>query len=469
MAAVFENTALRYADLNARANRLAHLLIAHGAGPERIVALALPRSLEMVVAILAAHKAGAAYLPIDPDYPAARIAYMLEDAAPMCLLTVREVDSRLHGSGAVPRLLLDEPATIERLARQPEHNPGDADRICRLSPLHPSYVIYTSGSTGKPKGVLLTFGGLANLLLCMRERFAPDGRDRLLSVTTISFDISVMEVLLPLTAGASIDIAPKETILDPQALARKIKDSGATIMQATPTLWQALAASRPGSFGGLTVITGGEALPIGLKLALQDLGCQVNNQYGPTETTIYSTAALMGPERTGKPSIGGPIWNTKLYVLDAALQPVPPGVAGELYIAGAGLARGYLGRPDLTAERFVADPFGPPGTRMYRTGDLARWLADGSIDYLGRADHQIKLRGFRIETGEIEALLARHADVAQAAVIVREDRPGEKRLVAYVVPASPSGVDAERFAAMPPVRCLIIWCLRRSSRWMPCR
>lgn len=450
VAAVFENTALRYADLNARANRLAHLLIAHGAGPERIVALALPRSLEMVVAILAAHKAGAAYLPIDPDYPAARIAYMLEDAAPMCLLTVREVDSRLHGSGAVPRLLLDEPATIERLARQPEHNPGDADRICRLSPLHPSYVIYTSGSTGKPKGVLLTFGGLANLLLCMRERFAPDGRDRLLSVTTISFDISVMEVLLPLTAGASIDIAPKETILDPQALARKIKDSGATIMQATPTLWQALAASRPGSFGGLTVITGGEALPIGLKLALQDLGCQVNNQYGPTETTIYSTAALMGPERTGKPSIGGPIWNTKLYVLDAALQPVPPGVAGELYIAGAGLARGYLGRPDLTAERFVADPFGPPGTRMYRTGDLARWLADGSIDYLGRADHQIKLRGFRIETGEIEALLARHADVAQAAVIVREDRPGEKRLVAYVVPASPSGVDAEvlrRYAA----------------------
>lgn len=450
VAAVFEDTVLRYADLNERANRLAHLLIAHGAGPERIVALALPRSLEMVVAILAVHKAGAAYLPIDPDYPSARIAYMLEDAAPMCLITVGEIDSRLPGSGALPKLLLDEPATMERLERQAERNPSDADRICRLSPLHPSYVIYTSGSTGRPKGVLLTFGGLANLLLCMRERFAPDGRDRLLSVTTISFDISVMEVLLPLTAGASIDIAPKETILDPQALARKIKDSGATIMQATPTLWQALAASRPGRFDGLTVITGGEALPIGLKLALQDLGCQVNNQYGPTETTIYSTAALMGPERTGKPSIGGAIWNTRLYVLDAALQPVPPGVAGELYIAGAGLARGYLGRPDLTAERFVADPFGPPGTRMYRTGDLARWLADGSIDYLGRADHQIKLRGFRIETGEIEALLARHADVAQAAAIVREDRPGEKRLVAYVVPTSPSGIDPEalrRYAA----------------------
>ncbi|MBG9794155.1 diguanylate cyclase [Paenibacillus dendritiformis] len=450
VAAVFEDTALRYADLNARANRLAHLLIAHGAGPDRIVALALPRSLEMVVAILAVHKAGAAYLPLDPDYPSARIAYMLNDAAPMCLITIRKAASRLPGSGAIPRILLDEPAAMERLERQAERNPSDADRLCRLSPLHPSYVIYTSGSTGRPKGVLLTFGGLANLLLCMRERFALDGRDRLLSVTTISFDISVMEVLLPLMTGASIDIAPKETILDPQSLARKIKDTGATIMQATPTLWQALAASHPGSFGGLTVITGGEALPIGLKLALQELDCEVNNQYGPTETTIYSAATLLGPERTGKPSIGGPIWNTRLYVLDAALQPVPPGVAGELYIAGAGLARGYLGRPDLTAERFVADPFGPPGTRMYRTGDLARWLADGSIDYLGRADHQIKLRGFRIETGEIEDLLARHADVAQAAVIVREDRPGERRLVAYVVPASPSGIDSDalrRYAA----------------------
>ncbi|MDU5141178.1 MAG: amino acid adenylation domain-containing protein [Paenibacillus dendritiformis] len=441
VAAVFEDTALRYADLNARANRLAHWLIAHGAGPDRIVALALPRSLEMVVAILAVHKAGAAYLPLDPDYPSARIAYMLNDAAPMCLITVRKAASRLPGSGSIPKLLLDEPAAMERLEQQSEGNPTDADRLCPLSPLHPSYVIYTSGSTGRPKGVLLTFGGLANLLLCMRERFAPDGRDRLLSVTTISFDISVMEVLLPLTTGASIDIAPKETILDPQALARKIKDTGATMMQATPTLWQALAACHSGSFGGLTAITGGEALPIGLKLALQELDCEVNNQYGPTETTIYSTAALLGPERTGKPSIGGPIWNTRLYVLDSSLQPVPPGAAGELYIAGAGLARGYLGRPDLTAERFVADPFGPPGTRMYRTGDLARWLADGTIDYLGRADHQIKLRGFRIETGEIEDLLARHAGVAQAAAIVREDRPGERRLVAYVVPASSSGID----------------------------
>ncbi|RRJ64969.1 non-ribosomal peptide synthetase [Paenibacillus oralis] len=450
VAVVFEDTVLRYAELNARANQLAHLLIAHGAGPERIVALALPRSIEIVIAILAVHKAGAAYLPIDPDYPSARIAYMLNDAAPMCLITVREVDSRLPGSGAIPKILLDEPAAMKRLERQVERNPSDADRLCRLSPLHPSYVIYTSGSTGRPKGVLLTFEGLANLLLCMRERFAPDGRDKLLSVTTISFDIAVMEVLLPLTTGAAVDIASKETLLDPHALARKIKGSGATMMQATPTLWQALAASQPGSFDGLTVITGGEALPVGLKLALQDLDCQVNNQYGPTETTIYSTAALLGPERTGKPSIGGPIWNTRLYVLDAALQPVPPGVAGELYIAGAGLARGYLGRPDLTAERFVADPFGPPGTRMYRTGDLVRWLADGSIDYLGRADHQIKLRGFRIETGEIEALLTRHADVAQAAVIVREDRPGERRLVAYVVPASPSGVDPDalrRYAA----------------------
>ncbi|MBN3525209.1 amino acid adenylation domain-containing protein [Paenibacillus apiarius] len=450
VAVVFDDATLRYDELNTRANRLAHLLIACGAGPDRIVALALLRSAEMVAAILAVHKTGAAYLPLDPDYPSERLAYMLEDAKPMCLITAMEVASKLPDCGAAATIVLDDPATIGRLEQQAGHNPDDADRTDRLLPLHPSYVIYTSGSTGRPKGVLLTFEGLTNLLVAMRARFQLDGQERLLSVTTISFDISVMEVLLPLVSGASIDIARKDTILDPSALAQRIRDTGATIMQATPTLWQSLAASKPDRFDGLTIITGGEALPIGLKLALQDLNCQVNNQYGPTETTIYSTAALLDDSRTGKPSIGGPIWNTRLYVLDAALEPVPPGVAGELYIAGSGLARGYLGRPDLTAERFVADPFGPSGTRMYRTGDLVRWLEDGSIDYLGRADHQIKLRGFRIETGEIEAQIAQHVDVAQVTVMVREDQPGERRLIAYVVPASASGIDPaelRRYAA----------------------
>lgn len=441
VAVVCEGASLSYAELNKRANRLAHLLIAHGVGPERIVALALPRSPEMAVAILAVHKAGAAYLPLDPDYPSDRIAYMLEDAGPVCLVTDGQVASKLPDSGTVPKLVLDEPATADRLMRYPSRNPGDADRTVPLSPLNPAYVIYTSGSTGKPKGVMVTFGNLTNLLFAMQDRFRLGEGDRWLSVTTIAFDISVLEVFLPLAAGARIDLARKDTIMDPPALVRMIQETGATIMQATPTLWQALAASNPGKFHGLRIITGGEALPVGLKLALQELGCQVNNQYGPTETAIYSTATLLGDERSGTPSIGRPIWNTQVYVLDAGLEPVPPGAVGELYIAGAGLARGYLGRPELTAERFVANPFGPPGTRMYRTGDLARWLADGSLDYVGRADHQIKIRGFRVELGEIESLLSRHPAVAQATAVAREDRPGEKRLVAYVVPHSPGGVD----------------------------
>jgi nonribosomal peptide synthetase DhbF len=440
-AVVFEGASLSYAELNKRANRLAHLLMAHGVGPERVVALALPRSLEMVVAILAVHKAGAAYLPLDPDFPSDRLAYMLEDARPVCLITVRQVASKLPDCGAAPRLVLDEPGTIDRLMQQADRNPGNADRSGCLSPLTPAYVLYTSGSTGRPKGVMVTFGNLTNLLLAMQDRFALDERDRLLSVTTISFDISVLELYLPLTRGARVVIASKETIMDPPVLARMIHETGTTIMQATPTLWHELAASKPDKFDGLRIITGGEAFPSGLKLALQELGCRVHNQYGPTETTIYSTAMLLGDERAGTPPIGRPIWNTRVYVLDAGLKPVPPGVVGELYIAGAGLARGYLGRPELTAERFVADPFGPPGTRMYRTGDLVRWLPDGSLEYVGRVDHQVKIRGFRIELGEIESLLSRHPAIAQVAVVAREDQPGDKRLVAYVVPHSPAGAD----------------------------
>ncbi|MGG4103276.1 amino acid adenylation domain-containing protein [Paenibacillus lautus] len=437
-AVVCEGLTLRYEELNRRANRLARLLIAREVGPERIVALSLPRSADMIVAILAVHKAGAAYLPLDPDYPDERIAYMLEDAKPACLITTQELAGNF---AAVMKdkdvIVLDTPATHKQLEQQAFHNPVDADRIRPLLPLHPSYVIYTSGSTGRPKGVLLTFEGLANLLSDMRERLEIGERDRWLSVTTMSFDISVMEVLLPLVCGSTLDIVMRDTILDAAALIGRIRETGTTVMQATPTLWQSIVACRPEKFERLKVITGGEALPVGLKLALQDLNCEVNNQYGPTETTIYSTAAKLDHERD-KPSIGGPVWNTRLYVLDSSLSPVPPGVTGELYIAGSGLGRGYLGRPDLTAERFVADPFGPSGSRMYRTGDLARWLENGWIDYLGRADHQIKLRGFRIETGEIESVLVAYHQVEQACVIIREDRAGDRRLVAYIVP-SPSG------------------------------
>lgn len=443
-AVLCEGLSLCYEDLNRRANRLARLLIAREIGPERIVALSLPRSVDMLVAILAVHKAGAAYLPLDPDYPDERIAYMLADANPACLITTRQLSERF---AAVMEdkdvILLDAPATLHRLDQQAFHNPADADRVRPLLPLHPSYVIYTSGSTGRPKGVMLTFEGLANLLSDMRERLGLGERDRWLSVTTMSFDISVMEMLLPLACGSTLDIVKRDTILDAAALIRRIRETGTTIMQATPTLWQSIVACRPEKFDRLKVITGGEALPVGLKLALQDLNCEVNNQYGPTETTIYSTAAKLD-QTPDKPSIGGPVWNTRLYVLDSSLSPVPPGVTGELYIAGLGLGRGYLGRPDLTADRFVADPYGPPGSRMYRTGDLARWLENGWIDYLGRADHQTKLRGFRIETGEIETVLVAHPAVEQAFVMVREDRIGDRRLVAYIVPSSdwPHPIDS---------------------------
>lgn len=267
----------------------------------------------------------------------------------------------------------------------------------------------------------------------MQEAFSLGEEDRLLAVTTVAFDISALELYLPLISGAQIVIAKKETIREPQALAQMIENFDINIMQATPTLWHALVTSEPEKLRGLRVLVGGEALPSGLLQELQDLHCSVTNLYGPTETTIWSAAAFLEEGLKGVPPIGKPIWNTQVYVLDNGLQPVPPGVVGELYIAGTGLARGYFHRPDLTAERFVADPYGPPGTRMYRTGDQARWRADGSLDYIGRADHQIKIRGFRIELGEIDAVLANHPHIEQAAVVVREDQPGDKRLAAYVV------------------------------------
>lgn len=433
-AVVQDATTCSYKELNELANQLAHMLIAKSIGPEDIVALTLSRSVEMVVAVLAVHKTGAAYLPIDPDYPSERTNYMLEDAAPKLLITDSQVLSSLLTFNASSTLVLDEMSTRKQLEGYSIKNPIETDRMNQLSPHHPAYVIYTSGSTGKPKGVVVTFGGTVNLLFSMQDRFQLCNNDSLLSVTTFAFDISVLEIYLPLISGASMDIASREMILDSTALTKRIRETGVTIMQATPTLWQALVASKPAKFEKpLRIITGGEALPIGLKLALQELGCHVNNQYGPTETTIYSTAALLGDARTVKPTIGGPIWNTQVYVLDKALQPVPPGVVGELYIAGAGLARGYLHRPELTAERFVADPFGPAGTRMYRTGDLVRRLTKHSIDYIGRSDHQLKIRGHRIELGEITSLLSCHPAVEQVTVVAREDSLGEKCLVAYVV------------------------------------
>ncbi|QAW05417.1 nonribosomal peptide synthetase DhbF [Bacillus subtilis] len=432
IALMCDDIQVNYRKLNEEANRLARLLIEKGIGPEQFVALALPRSPEMVASMLGVLKTGAAYLPLDPEFPSDRISYMLEDAKPSCIITTEEIAASLPDNLAVPELVLDQAVTQEIIKRYSPENPDVS-----VSLDHPAYIIYTSGSTGRPKGVVVTQKSLSNFLLSMKEAFSLGEEDRVLAVTTVAFDISALELYLPLISGARIVIARKETIREPQALAQMIENFDINIMQATPTLWHALVTSEPEKLRGLRVLVGGEALPSGLLQALQDLHCSVTNLYGPTETTIWSAAAFLEEGLKGVPPIGKPIWNTQVYVLDNGLQPVPPGVVGELYIAGTGLARGYFHRPDLTAERFVADPYGPPGTRMYRTGDQARWRADGSLDYIGRADHQIKIRGFRIELGEIDAVLANHPHIEQAAVVVREDQPGDKRLAAYVVADAP--------------------------------
>jgi amino acid adenylation domain-containing protein len=441
-ALVFEQSSLSYTELNARANRLAHCLISRGIGPEQLVAIALPRSLEMVVALLGVLKAGAAYLPLDPDYPPQRLTSMLEDAQPACVLATAQL-AQQFSDNVIPVLLPDAPEMIERLAQCPATNPCDAERVRPLNAQNPAYVIYTSGSTGAPKGVVISQGSLTNFLWAMRALFPLQQHDRLLAVTTIGFDIAALEVFVPLISGARVLIAPRQTVQDPPALARMIKNTGTTILQATPTLWNAVLADNGQDLSGLRMLVGGEPLSSRLRHRLCHLGGALINLYGPTETTIWSTAMdlTMDQSEAGAPSIGRPIWNTQIYLLDGNLRPVPVGVAGELYIAGAGLARGYLNRPALSAERFVADPYGETGSRMYRSGDLARWRTDGVLEFLGRTDQQLKVRGFRIEPGEIEAALERHPAVARAAVIGRRDSEGGQQLVGYVVPADSETAD----------------------------
>ncbi|MBY0599262.1 amino acid adenylation domain-containing protein [Bacillus bingmayongensis] len=438
IAVVCDGTELTYKELNEQANQLAHFLLEMGVQPKEFVALAFPRSVEMVIGMLAVLKAGAAYLPIDPEYPEDRITYILSDAQPACILTHSSVLDNLPNKNHLTRVVLDNKDTKEQLRGYPKNNLDSFDGV---SLLNPAYTIYTSGSTGRPKGVVVPMQSLSNFLLAMQDQFSMDAHDRLLAVTTFAFDISALEIYLPLISGASVQVAQKETVQDSSALTEIIQKKNITIMQATPTLWHALVTDYPERLIGLKVLVGGEALPSNLASRLKELNCHVTNLYGPTETTIWSTFMDMNEEETSIPSIGRPIWNTEVYVLDAGLRPVPIGVVGELYIAGTGLANGYLGRPALTAERFVANPFGKPGIRMYRTGDLVKWRQDGSLDYVSRADHQIKIRGFRIELAEVEAVLHQHPHVEQVVVIVREDQPGDKRLVAYIVPDAEGNPD----------------------------
>nr|QEO73684.1 AMP-dependent synthetase and ligase [uncultured bacterium] len=426
VALTFRDDRLTYAELDARAERLADVLVARGVRPERVVGVALARSVDLVVALLAIHKAGAAYLPLDTGYPAERLAFMIGDAEPVVVLADRD------GSGILPvdapLLLVDELPPAEPRPRQ------------AADPGNPAYVIYTSGSTGRPKGVVVTHRAIVNRLEWMQAEYGLSTEDRVLQKTPSSFDVSVWEFFWPLITGATLVVAVPGGHQDPGYLAEVIQAEQVTTLHFVPSmLWAFLAEPKAAGCTSLRrVICSGEALPAELAARFHEvLSTGLHNLYGPTEAAVDVTYWPCSPEDDGPVPIGFPVWNTGLRVLDPRLRPVGEGVLGELYLTGVQLARGYLGRFALTAERFVADPFGAPGDRMYRTGDLARSRPDGAIEYAGRVDSQVKIRGFRVELGEIEAVLGQAPGVEQAAVVVRENGPGNQLLVGYYV-----GTDA---------------------------
>jgi amino acid adenylation domain-containing protein len=434
VAVAFEDTTVTYAQLNARANQLAYKLINLGVGPEQIVALAMPRSTSMIVAVMAVLKSGAAYLPIDPDYPAARIELMLDDARPTLLLTTTEITASIPSSFTISRLVVDHPDTTTTLTAYPATNVTNTDRTMPLLPLHPAYVIYTSGSTGVPKAAVISHQSVVNLVGWAVSSFGCAKLSRVLASTSLNFDVSVFEIWGPLSCGGTVEVVRNLLALADHS---HTGWSGSLISAVPSALSQVLAHSEVKVKADVVVLAG-ESLTQPTLQAIQAAipNCQIANIYGPTEATVYATAWQGDLTAFLVPPIGQPISNTRAYVLDAGLQPVPLGVVGELYIAGAGLAWGYLRRPGLTAVRFVACPFSDPGARMYRTGDLVRWCSDGNLEFLGRADNQVKVRGFRIEPGEIETVLGRHPEVVQCVVIPRQDRFRDTRLVAYVVVSS---------------------------------
>ncbi|SEC91104.1 non-ribosomal peptide synthase domain TIGR01720/amino acid adenylation domain-containing protein [Streptomyces sp. 3213] len=438
IALIHEDVRLTYAELDARAAKLAHALVARGAGPEQVVALAVPRSADMIVAEVAVLKAGAAYLPVDTDYPADRIAYMLADARPVCLVTTAEIAPDLP-PGLDP-LVLDAPETVAELAGHPAQGPSTADE---LTTAHAAYVIYTSGSTGRPKGTVLSHAGVAKLVATQQERFGIGPHSRVLQFASPSFDVAFWDLCLGLLSGGRLVVVPADRRVPGAPLADYANEHGITFMILPPALLAAMPedVQLPPT---ATLLAGTERVSPEL-VGRYARGRMMFNAYGPTEATTNSTLGLCDPDTPAGTivPIGIPDPGTRAYVLDDRLRPVPAGVTGELYLAGDGLARGYLGRPALTAERFVADPFGgASGERLYRTGDLVCWKTDGRLEFHGRVDTQVKIRGFRIEPGEIESVLRSHPAVDQAAVVVREDRPGERRLAAYVVPS----LDAEATA-----------------------
>ncbi len=413
---------LSFRELSMRSNRLAHRLRGLGVGPDSLVALCLDRSLDLVVAPLAVWKAGGAYIPLDPDYPDHRLAFMLEDSGAAVLVTESHLLKALPSN--LPKLIC-----LDRDRQSLEKESTDTPTFS-TTPDNLAYVIYTSGSTGKPKGVEITQRSLVNFLSSMQREPGMTQSDRLLAVTTFSFDIAGLELYLPLVSGGRVMIAPRSATFDGTALARLLSDEGITMMQATPVTWRLLLEAGWQSTPNLKILCGGEALPADLAAQLVATGAEVWNLYGPTETTIWSTMQRIDAQN-GRVSIGRPIANTQVCVLDEHSHPLPLGVAGELYIGGDGLAKGYLHRQELTSERFVESSF-HAGKRLYRTGDLVRRSSDGTLDYIGRVDNQVKVRGFRIELGEIEAALERQPGISHAVVVVREDTADDRRLTAYV-------------------------------------
>ncbi|MBP2328444.1 amino acid adenylation domain-containing protein [Kibdelosporangium banguiense] len=432
VAVVAPDRELTYAELDVWSDRLAQRLINDGAGPERLIAVLLPRSAALIAAILAVMKTGAAFLPIDPHLPAERIEFMLGRASALAVLTTPE----LAGSLDVPVVLVGEQSAAPFVRKAAF--PGAAA----------AYVVYTSGSTGRPKGVVVSHDAFADFVVRFRETLSLTAADRVLAITTAAFDMSFTELLSPLADGATVVLADRETVVDPRELANLLRTTSATVLQATPTSLQSVVAEAPEALAGVRVFVGAEPLSADLAASLCANALSVTNLYGPTEALVWSTAAAITAGDGEQPTIGRPLPGVQALVLDTRLRPVPVGVPGELYISREGLARGYAGRPGLTAERFVANPFGAPGTRMYRTGDLVRWSRTGELDFIGRADTQVKIRGFRVELGEIEQVLTAVPDVRRVTVLLREDRPGDKRLVAYYTTDGQVDVDALRDAAM---------------------
>ncbi|WP_043647536.1 non-ribosomal peptide synthetase, partial [Nocardia thailandica] len=428
---------LSYAELDARVNRLARYLVTAGVGPETRVALVIRRSAELVIAMYAVTRAGGAYVPIDPEQPAPRTRHILDTAAPLLVLTDDATGFTAEGRAVVSTEWLD-------LSGYSDRPLTDADRRAPLRPGNTAYVVFTSGSTGRPKGVAVPHAAVVNQLRWKIAEFGLGGDDAILLKTAAGFDLSVWEFWSAAVCGGRLVIAAPGAQRDPAGLAELMRREGVTTLHVVPSMLDALL-HRPLPAALRRVLAIGETLPAALaaRFAAGAPGTALFNVYGPTETAVSITCHRVCPADTASVPIGRPVWNSRVYVLDDRLRPVPAGVPGELYLAGIQLATGYLGRPDLTAERFVADPF-TPGGRLYRTGDLAAWTRDGELDYRGRTDFQLEIRGYRIETGEIDAVLAACPEVAHAVTVGRENQAGATVLVSYVVAAPGCGIDAER-------------------------